>query len=54
LRAESKWNPQRPEKADSAWIRKLALNFEKKITKNAELRAKFEGDPQKYVWGISQ
>ncbi|KAF4626869.1 hypothetical protein G7Y89_g11286 [Cudoniella acicularis] len=38
-----------PEKIDSAWLRKLALNFEKKITKNAELRAKFENDPQKFM-----
>jgi beta-catenin-like protein 1 len=38
-----------PEKIDTAWLRKLALNFEKKITKNAELRAKFEGDPQKFI-----
>lgn len=38
-----------PEKIDSAWLRKLALNFEKRITKNAELRAKFEGDPQKFM-----
>lgn len=38
-----------PEKIDSAWLRKLALNFEKKITKNAELRAKFENDPTKFM-----
>ncbi|KAG4436743.1 hypothetical protein IFR05_007761 [Cadophora sp. M221] len=38
-----------PEKIDSTWLRKLALNFEKKISKNAELRAKFEGDPQKFM-----
>ena len=38
-----------PEKIDSAWLRKLALNFEKKITKNSELRAKFEGNPQKFM-----
>lgn len=38
-----------PEKFDSAWVRRFALNFEKKISKNAELRAKFENDPQKYV-----
>jgi len=38
-----------PEKIDSAWLRKLALNFEKKITKNAELRAKFEAEPQKFM-----
>ena len=38
-----------PEKIDSTWLRKLALNFEKKITKNAELRAKFESEPQKFM-----
>jgi beta-catenin-like protein 1 len=38
-----------PEKIDSAWLRKLALNFEKKITKNAELRSKFEDDPSKFM-----
>lgn len=45
-----------PEKFDTAWVRRFALNFEKKISKNAELRAKFENDPQKYVmiWGVLQ
>ncbi|RDL38979.1 uncharacterized protein BP5553_03319 [Venustampulla echinocandica] len=38
-----------PEKIDSAWLRKLALNFEKRITKNAELRAKFEDEPQRFM-----
>ncbi|CAL3972756.1 unnamed protein product [Diplocarpon coronariae] len=38
-----------PEKIDLAWLRKLALNFEKRISRNAELRAKFEGDPQKFM-----
>ncbi|KAI9719219.1 MAG: hypothetical protein M1812_003549 [Candelaria pacifica] len=38
-----------PEKIDSAWVRKLALNFEKRISKNAELRAKFEAEPQKFM-----
>ncbi|KAE8452749.1 hypothetical protein EG329_013021 [Mollisiaceae sp. DMI_Dod_QoI] len=38
-----------PEKIDSAWLRKLVLNFEKKITKNAELRAKFENEPAKFM-----
>lgn len=37
------------EKYDVAWLRKLALSFEKKITKNAELRAKFEDDPKKFM-----
>ena len=37
------------EKIDSSWIRKLALNFEKRISKNAELRAKYEDDPQKFM-----
>ncbi len=30
-------------------MRKLALNFERRISRNSELRAKFEDDPQKYV-----
>ncbi|KAJ5761464.1 hypothetical protein N7533_003503 [Penicillium manginii] len=38
-----------PEKFDTAWVRRFALNFEKKISKNAELRAKFENDPQKFM-----
>lgn len=38
-----------PEKIDMAWLRRTALNFEKKITKNAELRAKFETEPQKFM-----
>jgi beta-catenin-like protein 1 len=38
-----------PEKIDPAWLRKLALNFEKRITRNAELRAKFETEPQKFM-----
>jgi len=38
-----------PEKIDTAWLRKLALNFEKRISKNAELRAKFENEPQKFM-----
>lgn len=38
-----------PEKIDSAWLRKLALNFEKRISKNAELRGKYENDPSKFM-----
>ncbi|KAK1983132.1 Catenin-beta-like protein [Colletotrichum cereale] len=38
-----------PEKIDAGWVRKTALNFEKRITKNAELRAKFADDPQKFI-----
>ncbi|KAI9372136.1 hypothetical protein BJX61DRAFT_534225 [Aspergillus egyptiacus] len=37
------------EKYDVAWLRRFALNFEKKISKNAELRGKFENDPQKFM-----
>lgn len=40
---------QKPEKVDIAWLRRLALNFERRISKNAELRAKYEGTPAKYV-----
>ncbi|KAJ5895599.1 hypothetical protein N7495_007290 [Penicillium taxi] len=38
-----------PEKFDAPWVRRFALNFERKISKNAELRAKFENDPQKFM-----
>ncbi|KAJ4247149.1 hypothetical protein NW762_013288 [Fusarium torreyae] len=38
-----------PEKIDAAWLRKTAINFEKRINKNAELRAKFEDQPQKFI-----
>ena len=34
---------------DSAYLRKLALNFEKRISRNAEMRAKYESEPQKYM-----
>ncbi|KAL4743021.1 hypothetical protein BDV11DRAFT_216204 [Aspergillus similis] len=37
------------EKYDVAWLRRFALSFEKKISKNAELRGKFENDPQKFM-----
>ena len=37
------------EKIDSAWLRRTALSFEKRISKNAELRAKFEDNPQKFM-----
>ncbi|KAL8695980.1 MAG: hypothetical protein Q9201_007880, partial [Fulgogasparrea decipioides] len=39
----------KPEKIDASWVRKLALSFERKISKNSELRAKFEDDPQKFM-----
>lgn len=37
------------EKYDVPWCRKLSLNFEKRISKNAELRAKYEDDPSKFM-----
>ena len=37
------------EKIDSAWLRRLANNFERKVNKNAELRARFESEPQKFM-----
>ncbi|EWC43646.1 hypothetical protein DRE_01533 [Drechslerella stenobrocha 248] len=40
---------QGPEKIDAPYIRRLALSFEKKITKNAEMRAKFDDDPAKFM-----
>ncbi|KAK0274499.1 hypothetical protein LTR35_011654 [Friedmanniomyces endolithicus] len=37
------------EKIDSSWLRRLAVSFEKKVSKNAEQRARYEGDPQKFM-----
>lgn len=37
------------DKIDAAWLRKTALSFEKHITKNAELRAKHEDEPHKFM-----
>lgn len=37
------------EKYDSAWLRKVVLSFEKKVNKNATLRAKYEDDPTKFM-----
>ena len=51
LKARLTGTIQKPEKVDIAWLRKLALNFEKRISKNTELRAKFEDKPEKYVQG---
>ncbi|KAL3302598.1 Beta-catenin-like protein 1 [Colletotrichum asianum] len=42
-------NSATSEKIDAAWVRKAALNFEKRITKNAELRARFANEPQKFI-----
>ena len=39
----------REEKYDVAWMRKLAREFEKKVNKNASLRAKYESDPTKFM-----
>jgi beta-catenin-like protein 1 len=39
----------RDEKYDVAWLRKLCLNFEKRVNKNASLRAKYEDDPTKFM-----
>ena len=47
-------NMTQPEKIDSVWLRKTALNFEKRISQNAELRAKFEEDPEKSAFGSPQ
>ena len=38
-----------PDKFDISWLRKTALNFERKISRNAELRAKYEDEPQKFM-----
>ncbi|KAK5127680.1 hypothetical protein LTR08_004346 [Meristemomyces frigidus] len=37
------------ERIDSAWLRRLAGSFEKKVNKNAELRAKYRSVPAKFM-----
>ncbi|KAK5694767.1 hypothetical protein LTR97_009357 [Elasticomyces elasticus] len=37
------------EKIDSSWLRRLTTTFEKKVTKNAEQRARYESQPQKFM-----
>ncbi|KAK3401447.1 Catenin-beta-like protein [Sordaria brevicollis] len=37
------------DKIDISWLKKTALNFEKRITRNAELRARHEDDPSKFI-----
>ncbi|KAI4289191.1 MAG: hypothetical protein L6R35_001545 [Caloplaca aegaea] len=49
INERDKGEDAKAEKIDAAWVRRLALNFEKKISKNSELRAKFEDDPQKFM-----
>ncbi|KAK0751347.1 Catenin-beta-like protein [Schizothecium vesticola] len=34
---------------DLAWLKRTALAFEKRITRNAELRARFESDPPRFI-----
>ncbi|KAL8731842.1 MAG: hypothetical protein Q9166_003126 [cf. Caloplaca sp. 2 TL-2023] len=44
-----KGDDAKAEKIDASWVRKIALSFERRISKNSELRAKFEDDPQKFM-----
>lgn len=34
---------------DSAWLRRLGTSFEKKVARNAQLRARYESDPAKFI-----
>lgn len=34
---------------DLAWLKRTSLAFEKRITRNAELRARFESDPPRFI-----
>ena len=52
LEARLTGSTQKSEKVDTTWLRKMALNFEKRISKNTELRVKFEDKPEKYVQGL--
>nr|OQO16662.1 hypothetical protein B0A51_16428 [Rachicladosporium sp. CCFEE 5018] len=37
------------EKIDASWLKRTAVSFERKVAKNAELRAKHEGEPAKFM-----
>lgn len=37
------------ERIDAAWARRLMTNLERKINKNSELRARFDGQPEKFM-----
>ncbi|QIW99065.1 hypothetical protein AMS68_004583 [Peltaster fructicola] len=37
------------EKIDAAWLKRTSTNFARKLVKNAELRSRFEGEPQKFM-----
>ncbi|KAJ9156199.1 DUF1716-domain-containing protein [Pleurostoma richardsiae] len=38
-----------PEKIDAGWLKKTALKFEQLINRNAQQRAKYESEPQKFI-----
>ncbi|KAK3349762.1 Catenin-beta-like protein [Lasiosphaeria hispida] len=38
-----------PDKIDLAWLKKTALAFEKRISRNAELRARHEDEPARFI-----
>ncbi|KAL2259223.1 hypothetical protein VTK26DRAFT_7171 [Humicola hyalothermophila] len=40
---------QGEEAMDEAWVRRTALGFERKISANAELRARFEAQPHRFI-----
>lgn len=43
-------NDEAPEETiDAAWLRRTALSFEKKVSKNAEMRAKYEDQPERFM-----
>lgn len=46
---EQEGDDYKEEVIDSAWVKRLGTSFERKIAKNAELRAKFENEPTKFM-----
>ncbi|KAL2172320.1 hypothetical protein VTG60DRAFT_6159 [Thermothelomyces hinnuleus] len=41
--------PDEEETIDLAWLKRTALGFEKKISRNAELRARYESEPARFI-----
>ncbi|PHH77164.1 hypothetical protein CDD82_3640 [Ophiocordyceps australis] len=46
--------PAVPDKIDASWLRKTTQNLERRITTNAELRAKYAHDPHKFIASEAQ
>lgn len=49
IEEQERLHPFLEEKYNAPWARKTALNFQRRISKNAELRTKYEAEPLKFM-----